>query len=53
MDETVDEMEIRRMTRPTKVGDHWEVKTNEAPSDAQAARRGPAARNKPMPTAGT
>jgi hypothetical protein len=27
-----------------KVGDHWEPKEHKGPSDAQAARRGPAAR---------
>ncbi len=27
-----------------KVGDHWEAKSEKGPSDAQAAKRGPAAR---------
>ena len=36
-----------------KVGDHWEAKREKGPSDAQAARRGPAAREgRPAPTAG-
>jgi hypothetical protein len=35
-----------------KVGDHWEPKKHKGPSDAQAAQRGPAARNHPKPTAG-
>jgi len=34
-----------------KVGDHWEPKTHKGPSDAQAAKRGPAAR-RGGPTAG-
>ena len=36
-----------------KVGDHWEAKRKKGPSDAQAARRGRAAREgRPAPTAG-
>ena len=36
-----------------KVGDHWEPKREKGPSDAQAARRGRAAREgRPAPTAG-
>ncbi|WP_433217633.1 ChaB family protein [Dactylosporangium sp. CS-047395] len=34
-----------------KVGDHWERKDEAGPSDAQAAQRGPAARNRPRETA--
>jgi cation transport regulator ChaB len=34
-----------------KVGDHWEPKKNKGPSDAQAARSGAAARNRPRQTA--
>src|SRR5215510_10213818 len=34
-----------------KVGDHWEPKPSKGPSDAQAEQRGPAARNRPRPTA--
>jgi cation transport regulator ChaB len=34
-----------------KVGDHWEPKERSGPSDAQAAQRGAAARNRPRPTA--
>jgi hypothetical protein len=35
-----------------KVGDHWEPKAKKGPSDAQAARRGPAARRSTTHTAG-
>jgi cation transport regulator ChaB len=35
-----------------KVGDHWEPKRTKGPSDAQAAKRGPAARRSTTPTAG-
>jgi len=35
-----------------KVGDHWEPKKQKGPSDAQAAKRGPAARRSRTPTAG-
>lgn len=35
-----------------KVGDHWEPKAKKGPSDAQAAKRGPAARRGRTPTAG-
>jgi hypothetical protein len=35
-----------------KVGDHWEPKAKKGPSDAQAAKRGPAARRSRTPTAG-
>jgi hypothetical protein len=35
-----------------KVGDHWEPKRTKGPSDAQAAKRGPAARRSTAPTAG-
>jgi cation transport regulator ChaB len=35
-----------------KVGDHWEEKDRKGPSDAQSARRGRAARDRPRPTAG-
>ena len=35
-----------------KVGDHWEPKDEKGPSDAQAAQRGPAAREHPLPTHG-
>lgn len=34
-----------------KVGDHWEAKEQKGPSDAQAARGGAAARNRPRRTA--
>ncbi|GAA2354509.1 hypothetical protein GCM10010170_046630 [Dactylosporangium salmoneum] len=34
-----------------KVGDHWEPKKESGPSDAQAAQRGAAARNRPRRTA--
>jgi len=34
-----------------KVGDHWERKHEKGPSDAQAAQRGSAARNRPRHTA--
>jgi hypothetical protein len=34
-----------------KVGDHWEPKDAKGPSDAQAARGGNAARNRPRKTA--
>jgi hypothetical protein len=34
-----------------KVGDHWEPKERKGPSDAQAARGGNAARNRPRKTA--
>jgi hypothetical protein len=35
-----------------KVGDHWEPKDEPGPSDAQAAKRGPAARASTTPTHG-
>jgi cation transport regulator ChaB len=35
-----------------KVGDHWEPKAKRGPSDPQAAKSGPAARNSSTPTAG-
>ena len=35
-----------------KVGDHWELKDKQGPSDDQDAQRGAAARNHPQPTAG-
>jgi cation transport regulator ChaB len=35
-----------------KVGDHWEPKAEKGPSDPQAARSGPAARNSRTPTGG-
>jgi cation transport regulator ChaB len=35
-----------------KVGDHWEPKERKGPSDAQAARSGPPARDRPTRTAG-
>ncbi|HZQ27957.1 MAG TPA: ChaB family protein [Acidimicrobiales bacterium] len=35
-----------------KVGDHWEPKEHKGPSDDQAAKRGPEAREHPSPTAG-
>ena len=35
-----------------KVGDHWELKDVQGPSDDQGAQRGAAARNHPRPTAG-
>jgi hypothetical protein len=35
-----------------KKGDHWELKDEPGPSDAQAARSGAAARDRPVPTAG-
>jgi len=35
-----------------KVGDHWEEKDHKGPSDAQAAQRGRAARDRPKATAG-
>ena len=35
-----------------KVGDHWEPKEKKGPSDAQAAKRGPAARRSRTPAAG-
>ena len=35
-----------------KVGDHWEPKRQKGPSDAQAAKRGTAARRSRTPTAG-
>jgi cation transport regulator ChaB len=35
-----------------KVGDHWEPKDEKGPSDAQAARGGRAARDRPRGTAG-
>jgi cation transport regulator ChaB len=35
-----------------KVGDHWEPKEHKGPSDAQAARGGNAARDRPRQTAG-
>ncbi len=35
-----------------KVGDHWEAKDHKGPSDAQAARSGRAARDRPRSTAG-
>jgi cation transport regulator ChaB len=35
-----------------KKGDHWEPKEEYGPSDEQAARGGPAARDNPRPTAG-
>jgi hypothetical protein len=35
-----------------KVGDHWEAKARNGPSDAQAAQRGFEARNNPLPTHG-
>jgi hypothetical protein len=34
-----------------KVGDHWQPKDGKGPSDRQAARSGPAARERPVPTA--
>ena len=34
-----------------KVGDHWEPKDEPGPSDAQAAQKGSAARNRPKDTA--
>jgi hypothetical protein len=35
-----------------KVGDHWEAKGHKGPSDAQATKRGRAARESSTPTAG-
>jgi len=35
-----------------KVGDHWETKDERGPSDAQAAQRGAAARDRPKATHG-
>ncbi len=35
-----------------KVGDHWEPKDGKGPSDAQAAKGGPEARDRPAETAG-
>jgi cation transport regulator ChaB len=35
-----------------KVGDHWEPKERKGPSDPQAARSGPAARDRPIETHG-
>jgi hypothetical protein len=35
-----------------KKGDHWELKDEPGPSDAQAERSGAAARDRPRPTAG-
>jgi cation transport regulator ChaB len=35
-----------------KQGDHWELKDEYGPSDAQAARSGRAARDRPLETAG-
>jgi len=35
-----------------KVGDHWEAKAHKGPSDAQDAKRGPAARRSNTKTAG-
>jgi cation transport regulator ChaB len=35
-----------------KRGDHWELKDEYGPSDAQAARSGPAARERPVETKG-
>ena len=35
-----------------KVGDHWEAKAKKGPSDAQDAKRGPAARRSNTKTAG-
>ena len=35
-----------------KVGDHWELKDVQGPSDDQGAQRGAAALNHPKPTAG-
>jgi cation transport regulator ChaB len=35
-----------------KQGDHWELKDEKGPSDAQAARRGRGARDNPKATAG-
>jgi hypothetical protein len=35
-----------------KVGDHWEPKDDKGPSDAQAARSGRAARDRPRDTSG-
>ena len=35
-----------------KVGDHWEAKAKKGPSDAQDAKRGPAARKSKTKTAG-
>ena len=35
-----------------KVGDHWEAKATKGPSDAQDAKRGPAARKSKTKTAG-
>jgi hypothetical protein len=35
-----------------KTGDHWELKDEPGPSDAQAARSGAAARDRPVETAG-
>jgi len=35
-----------------KVGDHWEPKEERGPSDEQAARSGPEAREHPLPTHG-
>ena len=35
-----------------KVGDHWEAKDEKGPSDAQAAQRGAAARDRPKQTSG-
>ncbi|TDD65458.1 cation transport regulator ChaB [Jiangella aurantiaca] len=35
-----------------KVGDHWEPKDGKGPSDPQASRRTPAARNRPRKSAG-
>ena len=35
-----------------KVGDHWEQKDEKGPSDAQAAQRGGAARDRPRRTSG-
>jgi hypothetical protein len=35
-----------------KIGDHWEAKAKKGPSDAQDAKRGPAARRSTTKTAG-
>ncbi len=35
-----------------KKGDHWELKDEKGPSDAQAAQSGKAARDRPKPTSG-
>lgn len=35
-----------------KVGDHWEPKDEKGPSDARSAKRGKAARDSDLPTAG-